>query len=265
MILDDFAKYCWTFLPVSKKTLSNYKGAYNRNISPSLGKFEIQQVTQRDLLDVLVPLTPQNYYQTLMVARVIFREAINRAVLDESAASNIQAPKIRLRPQTFLTWEEVKREDFGKYDSHIKFLALHGLRWGEALALSSKDIYDQKVYINKSIHGPTKTSSGVRQVPYFGYFKEFPKSRNAIASALNQHGVTIHSLRKTYAYFLKTNNVHVTTAAKLMGHSNPLITLKIYTQVKDTEIDEIGKVLRKKLNLKYDEPLELQSHKKIVI
>jgi integrase len=58
-------------------------------------------------------------------------------------------------------------------------------------------------------------------------------------------GVTIHSLRKTYAYFLKSNQVHVTAAAKFLGHSNPLVTLKIYTLVRDEEIDEIGQALRK--------------------
>ena len=61
---------------------------------------------------------------------------------------------------------------------------------------------------------------------------------------LRQHNVTIHSLRKTYAYFLKTNSVHVTTAAKFMGHADPTITLRIYTLVRDTEIDEIGSRLR---------------------
>jgi integrase len=50
----------------------------------------------------------------------------------------------------------------------------------------------------------------------------------------------VHSLRKTYAYNLKEAGVHVTTAAKLMGHSNPMVTLKIYTQVRDTEIMESG-------------------------
>jgi integrase len=69
-----------------------------------------------------------------------------------------------------------------------------------------------------------------------------------IAKALEPYGVTIHSLRKSYAYFLKSNNVHVTTAAKFMGHSNPLVTLKIYTLVLDDEIDQIGEVLRQKLN-----------------
>jgi integrase len=39
---------------------------------------------------------------------------------------------------------------------------------------------------------------------------------------------------------LKQANVHVTTAAKLLGHSNPLVTMKIYTQVLDDEIDKTG-------------------------
>ena len=50
------------------------------------------------------------------------------------------------------------------------------------------------------------------------------------------HGVTVHSLRKTYAYTLKSSQIHVTTAAKMMGHSNPLVTLKIYTLVLDDGI-----------------------------
>ncbi|MEI6038410.1 MAG: hypothetical protein WCQ52_01860 [Actinomycetes bacterium] len=102
------------------------------------------------------------------------------------------------------------------------------------------------------IHGATKTMAGVRQVPYFGYFKEFPRTRVPIAKALEPYGVTIHSLRKTYAYFLKSNNVHVTTAAKFMGHSNPLVTLKIYTLVRDDEINLVGDELRKVLTFSPD-------------
>jgi len=32
----------------------------------------------------------------------------------------------------------------------------------------------------------------------------------------------------------------VAAAAKLMGHSNPMVTLKIYTQVRDSEIMDSG-------------------------
>ncbi len=60
-------------------------------------------------------------------------------------------------------------------------------------------------------------------------------NQKTIAKALKPYGVTVHSLRKTYAYTLKYAGIHVTTAAKLMGHSNPMMTLKVYTQFKDDE------------------------------
>lgn len=194
-------------------------------------------------------LPPQSHYQTVMMIRVIYREAIEHELLTISPASTIKAKKITVKPQKFLTWDEVRQANFGKYDAHIKFLALHGLRWGEAVSLTPEDISDNKVHIQRSIHGATKTQSGVRTVPYFGYFKLFPKTRVPIADALKPYGVTIHSLRKSYAYFLKSNGVHVTTAAKFMGHSNPLVTLKIYTLVLDEEVENIGTKLREALNL----------------
>jgi integrase len=65
-----------------------------------------------------------------------------------------------------------------------------------------------------------------------------------LRKVLLPHGVTIHSLRHTYAYLLKSKGVHVTTAQRLLGHSDPKITLAIYTQVLDNEIDETGDMLR---------------------
>jgi integrase len=213
-----------------------------------LGERRLNSITRGELIEVLAPLAPQNQFQTLMTLRVIYREALSRELVNLSPAKEIKPPRIRVKPKKFLTWEEVRDTNFGKYDSHIKFLALHGLRWGEAIALTSDDVRDNIVVINKSKYGRTKTSSSERSVPYFGYFQQFPKSRQAIARALADHGVTIHSLRKTYAYFLKSNSVHVTTAAKFLGHSNPLITLKIYTLVKDNELHDVGDLLRKKLD-----------------
>jgi site-specific recombinase XerD len=51
--------------------------------------------------------------------------------------------------------------------------------------------------------------------------------------------------RHSYAYLLKQQGVHVTTAQRLLGHSDPRVTLNIYTQVLDSEIDEAGEILRK--------------------
>jgi len=179
-----------------------------------------------------------------MAIRAIYRQAVDREILPESPVGKIRAPKSRPKAQKFLTWTFLEKSHFGKYDNQIKFLPLHGLRWGEAVALQETDIYDGQVHISRSVNGPTKTPSGVRVVPYFGFFAQFPRSRRAIAQELSEHGVTIHSLRKTYAYFLKMNNVHVTTAAKFMGHSDPGITLKIYTLVRDEEVVEVGNKIR---------------------
>ena len=42
----------------------------------------------------------------------------------------------------------------------------------------------------------------------------------------------------------------MTTAQKLLGHSDPMMTLKVYTSVLDNEIDEAGEVLQALINTK---------------
>ena len=180
-----------------------------------------------------------------MVAKTLFREAMNRGLIDENPTKSIKSPKVVVKPQKFLTWEELSAIDFGQQTKRIQFLALHGLRFGEAAALTKADIVDGRVYVKRSKWGDTKTPSGVRSVPLLSEFVEFPRYQKTIARALAPYGVTVHSLRKTYAYTLKNSNIHVTTASKLMGHSNPMITLKIYTQVLDDEIDKSGEEIRK--------------------
>jgi integrase len=69
-------------------------------------------------------------------------------------------------------------------------------------------------------------------------------SYKTLRKAVNKHGINVHSLRRTYAYLLKTQGVHVTTAQKLLGHSDPMMTLKVYTSVLDSEIDDAGISLR---------------------
>ena len=235
-----FVDEVFPYLPITKKTLTNYSSAYRLNLQAYIGDKQLNDVTKRDLVNALATLPSQTRYQTYMVARVIFREAILRSLIEISPLQGVPTPKTLVRPQQFLTWEELTAIDFGRHDTHIRFLALHGLRWGEASALNESDLHDGFIYITKSIHGATKTPSGVRKVPLISEFKEFPVCHKYIARALRPHVVTVHSLRKTYAYNLKESGVHVTTAAKLMGHSNPMVTLKIYTQVRDSEIMDSG-------------------------
>lgn len=243
MNVNTFANSLWPQLEITPKTISNYLGAYRRNLESAIGEMDLEKVTKNELINALALLPSQTRYQTFMVARVLFREAVERELLTSSPAENIKTPKVTVQPQKFLTWEELRELDFGFHTKRIRFLALHGLRFGEAAALTEADIIDNRVHITKSKYGPTKTKSGVRSVPLMSEYVSFPQYQDRIAKELRPYGVTVHSLRRTYAYMLKQANVHVTTAAKLLGHSNPMITMKIYTQVLDNEIEKTGKSL----------------------
>ena len=243
MLLNEWAKIVWPSLQVTPKTLKNYQGAYRRNLDPCIGNLDINEISSSQTIEALNPLTPQSRYQALMVARVLFREAILHELIKESPAARIPAPFPTPKVLPFLTWETLREIDFGSQNRRIRFLALHGLRYGEAAALGATDIRDGRVHVSRSVHGITKTPAGVRAVPLLSEFQPFPRYQNTIAKKLSPYGVTVHSLRKTYAYMLKSADVHVTTASKLMGHSNPLITMKIYTAVLDNEIEKSGAAL----------------------
>lgn len=247
--LDLFAVNLILQLPITDKTRKNYLGAYRRYLKIPIGDLNLTEITKQDIVNAIALLPEQTKYQTLMVIRVIFREAFERELVLDNPTTTIRIPKITVKPQKFLKWEELREIDFGYQTQRIRFLALHGLRYGEAAALSNADIRNNRVYVNKSKYGSTKTPSGVRSVPLMSEFQQFPLYQDAIAKALKPYGVTVHSLRKTYAYMLKQSNVHVTTAAKLLGHSNPMITLRIYTQVLDSEIDESGTQIRDYMKL----------------
>ena len=245
MLVDEWVETVWTVLNVREKTLKDYKHLYKSHLKPVIGLLEIDSVSSKDLQVKLLSLPPQTARHTLMLAKTIWREAENYGVATNNPLRKLRTAPIQITPKKFLTWEEVDKLDWGRYNNQIRFLALHGLRWSEAAALTSGDIKDGSVLVSRSVYGACKSKSSVRRVPYLGYFEKFPKSYKPLQKCANMHGVTVHSFRRSYAYLLKTQKIHVTTAQKLLGHSDPIMTLKVYTSVLDNEIDEAGEVLSK--------------------
>jgi integrase len=237
----------WKVLNVKPKTLYDYQGLYRRHLEPSIGNVELDKVDPIILQRLLLDLPPQTARHTLMLAKSIYREAHLYKTATSNPTLGLRTPTIQMKPKKFLTWDEVNQMDWGKYENQIKFLALHGLRWSEAVALTDDDIHDGYVWVNKSIYGTVKSASSNRKVPYLGYFSKFPSCYKTLRKVANRGGISIHSLRRTYAYLLKTKGVHVTTAQKLLGHSDPMMTLKVYTSVLDSEIDDAGLLLKEVL------------------
>ena len=217
---------------------------YRCHIKEALGELDLTEVKRTQIQELIAPLPPQTAQMTLAVLKSIYREALAQEIVEYSPAHGVKGQRVIVAPRKFLTWDEIDRLSFGKYTTQIRFLALHGLHWSEAVALTPEDIRDNRIYVTKSVHGQTKSRAGVRVVPLISPFKPLPATRKALRRVLQPYGVTIHSLRHSYAYLLKSKGVHVTTAQRLLGHSDPKVTLAIYTQVLDNEIDDTGTMLR---------------------
>ena len=245
MLFESFALQTIKHLPIRQKTFATYHSMLKLHVFPTLAHRDIASIKRLDIQRAIHGLPPQTSAMSLAVIKTVFREALAQEIIDSSPAHGVSGPKIMVKPREFLTWKEVSNTYFGKYTTHIRFLALHGLRWSEAVALTIDDIRDDRVWINKSLHGATKSKAGVRSVPLVSPFKIFPKSPKTLRKVLKPHGVDIHSLRHTYAYLLKQQGVHVTTAQRLLGHSDPRVTMNVYTQVLDNEIDDVGLLLSK--------------------
>ena len=245
MLVESFARQVIGDLPIRAKTRSTYLSMLKCHVAPTIGSLSIEAIARSDIQGSLRGLSPQTAAMTLAVIKSVYREAQARGIVDSSPAHGISGPKIMVSPRKFLTWEEVKQGNFGQYADCIRFLALHGLRWSEALALSEEDLRDGRIYVSKSLHGQTKSKAGIRTVPLLCELPDFPTSPKTLRKVLKPYGVTIHSLRHSYAYLLKQQGVHVTTAQRLLGHSDPRITMGIYTQVLDSEVDEAGLILAK--------------------
>jgi integrase len=248
MTVDEWTEQVWTLLNIRAKTLYDYQHFYRRNLKPAIGQMPVDAVDSAVLQRALLTLPPQTARHSLMVAKSIFREAALYNITKNNPTIGLRTAPIQQKDKKFLTWDEVDALDWGNYNNQIRFLASHGLRWSEATVLTQDDIHDGFVWINRSYYGPCKSRTSVRRIPYLGYFSEFPLSYKPLRRAAAKHGVTVHSFRRTYAYLLKTQGIHVTTAQRLMGHSDPMMTLKIYTSVLDDEIDAAGITLLQKIN-----------------
>ena len=242
-----FALATIDILILRDKTKKDYFSALKCHVFPKLGDHEMRSITKKDVQEVVQHLDPPIAAKTLAVLKTVFREAIDYGHLEISPTFGVRTKQLRNTPRKFLRWEEIKELSFGKYEYQVRFLAAHGLRWSEALALTPSDFIDGRILVTKSIHGESKSKSSVRVVPQVTEFAYFPRSPKTLRNVLDPYGVCIHSLRHTYAYLLKQQGIHVTTAQRLLGHSDSRITMNIYTQVLDEEIDSAGAILRLKI------------------
>jgi len=171
----EFAKTTINNLPIRRKTMGTYHSMNRCHIHQALGDMDLREIKRSDIQVLIVPLAAQTSAMTLAVIKSISRKAMAQALIENSPAHGMKGKAISVAPRRFLAWAEIKRSEFDPLKEHIHFLALHGLRWSEAVALDKEDIRDGWIYIHKSIHGQTKSRAAIRTVLLVSYFVKFSK------------------------------------------------------------------------------------------
>lgn len=67
---------------------------------------------------------------------------------------------------------------------------------------------------------------------------KFQRSFRRLMKSAGIEGVTMNGVRKTFCSLLQKGRINVKVAQKLLGHSDPRLTLEIYTQVDDEQLRE---------------------------
>jgi len=176
----------------------------------------------------------------------------------------------------------------GEHRALVLVLAYCGLRWGEAIGLRVRDVqflrrrisvHSNAVQIgSRHVVGPTKGRED-RSVPVpefvcdelsvqcqgknpddlvfadrHGMYLQRPKSSNgwflrAVVAAKVQP-ITPHDLRHTCASLAVSAGVNVLALARMLGHKDPSITLRVYSDLFDTDLDAVAASLHARFGVK---------------
>lgn len=218
------------------------------------------------------------------IVKMIMRYALIKRYIEVDVSQYITPPKGKAKQERQpLTPDEIRRvqsdifSDFGKI---AYFLLYTGLRKGELLALTYKDIdlKNNLITINKSVEyvGNTprikqpKTASGIRKVPLPDILIPIVKCKHSKSDIVfSQNGeimtksyfsaewkryckrlginVTAHQFRHTYATMLFEWDISEKDAQTILGHADISTTHNIYTHISESRIIQTTKNINDKI------------------
>ena len=271
---------------IAPTTQQGYKAIFDELLAYFKEDY-IRQITHKDIANYMKQLPKTYAYSTchhrLALLKLIFRYAVTEDIITDNPCSESKVPKghktAKRRAPTEAEIITIKKSVGVTYKSFpvgvlAVFLLFTGLRKGEALALTHKDIdrKGKRISVSKSAYWigadvslkTPKTESGVREIVLPDYllpllprgnakdyvFRVNPGellSQSFFFSAWHhwQHesglDLTAHQLRHGYATLLHEAGVDIKDAQKLLGHANTNITQNVYTDVSATQILAVEK------------------------
>lgn len=259
---------------VAENTREYYKNIYKKHIAPAIGRMQLRKIRVIDAQGILSAMAETHAESTVKGVRktlfALFETAADNKLIVSNPCEKLKAAGRKKKERRALTPEEreaylrqCKTDPFGTYAALLYFF---GLRRGEALALTGKDVSATEIRINKQITYPgnnapvlkdmPKTDAGARTIPIpdkarlYIDFDNLPSGllvsapsgqpltysplvdawNRFIKSALGPDtDITPHCLRHNYCCLLFEAGADPLTVKNLAGHEDIKTTLEIYT------------------------------------
>lgn len=249
------------------RTRESYEAAL-KHAQPLMPK-RLDAIRHTELASLLAALPWPTAVKLKTVLGQVFAEAVRDGTITANPATGIRLTGAKSHylaealshEQVGLLAEHVSEP----YKALVLVGAYAGLRIGEALGLAPEHIDEgsrtirverQWDHVAKAFTAP-KTKAGTRTVPFADRLSE-PLSKHLAdsapklvfangdgsplhannfrtrqwrkaAAAIGLPDLHYHDLRHTYASLLISKGVNVALVAKLMGHANPSVTLRVYS------------------------------------
>jgi len=245
--------------PKCRSTTIDQMHAYLKAAEP-LFNLQLRNISSLTLQDFLNGIDkPRKREKIQGFLKDAFTKAYKTRLIDYNPFDAIEPVKRQRKQSKSLTHEEEEKftKACGNWDKgrFYLFCLYEGLRIGEAVALTYDDIDFERrtVTVNKSINTngeltPPKTETSNRTIPLFeraralldenGQGNVFEYNRKTYQNKLllacrklGLEGVTVHTLRHTFATRCSEAGIPPKMVQKWLGHSTVEMTLNVYTHV----------------------------------
>ncbi len=265
------------------KTRAGYESVWRRCIAPRWADVPLGRVEHQAVAAWVADLAARYSASRTRQAYGVLRQALDAAVRDRriprNPAVDVRLPRMPEQRKRFLSYGEVEQlaQCAGDDGLLVRFLAVTGIRWGEATALRMQDIdlMRRRVRVERSLSdvngalsfGPTKNNKR-REVPLPRFLGDelaqvlagrapdalvfvSPEGqplraqnfrRRVWLGAVERSGLdalTVHDLRHTAASLAVASGASVLAVSRMLGHSAPSVTLDVYAGLFESSLDAL--------------------------
>lgn len=279
------AEWCGEWVATYKALVWSPSSAYKNNgiiknyIKPMFGDIRLVNLDSHDIQKKINTISFERQKEHVYsLFKSMLEKAVSLGYIGKNPLNTIELKKHDKRSSDALTKGQevifVRNSQSDLYCDAFMIMLYAGLRRGEALALTEKDIdlIRRVIIVNKSLWrqevGKPKTKSSVRVVPISDELYEYVRKYSGNSSerifnicdaVLYKHfdrirrrcsfkniNFTNHSLRHTFITRCAEKGINIKVVQKWVGHSDSKITSDIYTHInQDFEAAQV-KVLNEK-------------------